>query len=219
MKKKQKIQTKVASIFGEVLLWILAIFCISVSLVSTIDAHTNYSCSYLGLRTSVIVSNSMANANPENTYLNETMTRIDKYDVITAREVSYEEINLYDVVLHLEGSNLICHRVIDKYEDNGISYLVTRGDSNNMDDAPFAYSLCRGKVVNVIPKVGEVLLFIRSGYFLVALFFSIFLVSSVLFLISHLSEKMKTKAIKAANKADAIDVEPNKEETVEEKNE
>ncbi len=205
-KKQQKIQKRVLSIFGEILLWALAIFCISLSVVSTIDSHTNYSCSYLGLRTSVIVSKSMANANPENTYLDSSMTRIDKYDVITAREVPYEDINLYDVVLHLEDGNLICHRVIDKYEYEGTSYLVTRGDSNNMDDAPFAYSLCRGKVIRVVPKIGKVVLFFQSGYFFLALFFSIFLIASVLFLISYLSDKQKQRLL-AAKKKDVIDVE------------
>lgn len=212
MKKKQKRKNKVISIIGEVLLWALALFCVSVSLVSTIDTHTNYSCSYFGLRTSVIVSNSMANANPENTYLDSSMTRINKYDVITAKEVSYDNISLYDVVLHVEGNSLICHRVIDKYQDNGTSYLVTRGDSNNVNDAPFAYSSCRGKVINVIPNIGEMVLFLQSGYFFLALFFSIFLVAGTLFTISFVSEKKKAKAISQSNtNTDIIDVEINKE--------
>ncbi len=217
MKKKQKRKLNVFTLIGEVLLWALALFCVSVSIVSTIDTHTNYSCSYFGLRTSVVVSKSMANANPENTYLDESMTRIDKYDVITAKEVKYEDIQLYDVVLHIEDNNLICHRVVDKYEDKGISYLVTRGDANNMNDAPFAYSLCRGKVINVVPKIGEVVLFFQSGYFFLALFVSIFLVAGTLFVISLLSDKKKAKTIaQSPSNADVIDQEDVKEETVKE---
>lgn len=220
MKKKQKRKLNIFSLIGEVLLWALALFCVSISIVSTIDTHTNYSCSYFGYRTSVIISKSMANANPENTYLDESMTRIDKYDVITAKEVKYDDIQLYDVVLHLEGNSLICHRVVDKYEDNGTFYLVTRGDANNVNDAPFAYSLCKGKVVNVVPKIGEVVLFLQSGYFFVALFASILLVSGTLFTISLLSDKKKTKTItQTSSNLDVIDREIDKEEPKEGKKE
>lgn len=219
MKKKQKRKLNVFTLIGEALLWALALFCVSISIVSTIDTHTNYSCSYFGYRTSVIISKSMANANPENTYLDESMTRIDKYDVITAKEVKYDDIQLYDVVLHLEGNSLICHRVVDKYEDNGTSYLVTRGDANNVNDAPFAYSLCRGKVVNVVPKIGEVVLFFQSGYFFLALFVSVLLVAGTLFTLSLLSDKKKAKTIaQTSSNLDVIDQEIDKEESKEEKN-
>ena len=189
MKNKQKRKNKFISILGEAILWVLALFCISFAVINTIDAHTNYSCSYFGTRTSVVVSESMAYENPENEYLDGTMSRIKKYDVVFAKEVKYEEINIYDVVLHVENGTLICHRVVDKYEYNGVSYLVTRGDSNNMDDAPFAYSSCRGKVMNVIPNIGEIVLFFQSGYFFLGLFFSIFLISLVLFLLSIYKNK------------------------------
>ncbi len=193
MKKKQKGKHKVLSVIGEGLLWALALFCVSFSLVNVIDAHTGYSCSFFGFRTSVILTESMAYSNPENTYLDESMSRINKHDVITAREVGYDEIKVYDVVLHVEEGTLICHRVVDKYTYENVNYLVTRGDSNNLDDAPFAYSLCKGKVINVIPKVGEAVLFFQSGYFLLALCTSVFLVSGTLFTISVISSKKEKK--------------------------
>ncbi len=182
--KKQKRYRKIISILGEVLLWGLALFCVSISVVSVIDSNTGYSLSYLGYRSSVVITESMANAHPENTYLDERMSRIDKYDTIIAKEVSYDEINIYDVVLHIDSGVLICHRVVDKYESDGVSYLVTRGDANNLDDAPFSMELFKGKVINVIPKVGEVILFLQSGYFLLAVFGSVFLVSGTLLTIS-----------------------------------
>ena len=183
------------SIIGEGLLWALALFCVSFSLVNVIDTHTGYSCSFFGFRTSVVLTKSMAYSNPENTYLDESMSRINKHDVITAREVSYDEIKIYDVVLHVEEGTLICHRVVDKYTYENVDYLVTRGDSNNLDDAPFAYSLCKGKVINVIPKVGEAVLFFQSGYFLLALCTSVFLVSGTLFTISMINSKKEKKAL------------------------
>lgn len=202
--KKKKTTKKVFSIVGEVLLWALALFCVSISLVNVIDSHTNYSCSYFGLRTNVIVSQSMENKHPENTYLDEfDSSRISKYDVIIAKEVSYEEIEIYDVVLHVESGNLICHRVIDKYTSDGVEYLVTRGDANNVNDTPFSYSLFKGKVINVIPKVGKVVLFLQSGYFLLAIFLSIFLISTILFTLSYLRDR-KQKKLEVNNSKDVV---------------
>ncbi len=202
--KKKKTTKKVFSIVGEVLLWALALFCVSISLVNVIDSHTNYSCSYFGLRTNVIVSQSMENKHPENTYLDEfDSSRISKYDVIIAKEVSYEEIEIYDVVLHVEAGNLICHRVVDKYTSDGVDYLVTRGDANNVNDTPFSYSLFKGKVINVIPKVGKVVLFLQSGYFLLAIFLSIFLISTILFTLSYLRDR-KQKKLAVNNSKDVV---------------
>ncbi len=217
MEEKKKKKINPFSILGEILLWVLAIFCISVSIVNVIDTHTNYSCSYFGYRTSVIVSESMAYRNRENTYLDDSMHQIGKYDVIMAKDTSYDDIQVYDVVLHVESAGLVCHRVIDKYEDNGIQYLVTRGDSNNMDDAPFAYSLCRGKVVNVIPKIGEAVLFLQSGYFLLAAFFSIFLITSIFFAVSFIEKKEEEKKKLMAKEETIIDVESEPVSSLEER--
>ncbi len=206
MKEKKKKKRNFFSIIGEVILWVLAIFCVSSSICNIIDSHTNYGCSYFGYRTSVIVSESMQYRNPENSYLDDSLKQIAKYDVITAKEVSYEEIKVYDVVLHVEEAGLICHRVVDKYESDGVQYLVTRGDSNNLDDAPFAYSSCRGKVINVIPKIGEVVLFMQSGYFLLGIFLSVFVVSLVSFLFSFLDKHEEKK--KAPIEATPIEASP-----------
>lgn len=191
--EKQKRCKRIISFIGEILLWGLALFCVSISVVSIIDTHTGYSLSYFGYRSSVVISESMQYAHPENTYLDENMSRINKYDTIVAKEVSYDEIKVYDVVLHMDSGLLICHRVVDKYESDGIEYLVTRGDANNLDDAPFSMALYRGKVINVIPKVGEVILFLQSGYFFLALSLSVFFVAGTLLTISIIKDKKGTK--------------------------
>ncbi len=196
--KKEKSRKSILSFIGEILLWVLALFCVSIALVNIIDTHSGYSLSYIGYRTSVIMSESMAHANPDNTYLNESMNRINKYDTIVAKEVSYDEIKIYDVVLHVESSVLICHRVIDKYESDGVKYLVTRGDANNVDDTPFSYKLFKGKVINTIPKVGKFVLFLQSGYFFLGLCISLFLVCGTLLFISLRNDKKKKKLIDAS---------------------
>ena len=192
--KKQKRCKRIISFIGEILLWALALFCVSVSVVSIIDTHTGYSLPYLGYRSSVVVSESMQYAHPENTYLDDNMSRINKYDTIIAKEVSYEEINIYDVVLHMDSGVLVCHRVVDKYESDGVNYLVTRGDANNLDDAPFSMALYKGKVINVIPKIGEFILFLQSGYFLLALSISVIVVAGTLLTISLVKDKKEKTA-------------------------
>ncbi len=191
--EKQKRSKRIISFIGEILLWVLALFCVSLSVVSIIDTHTGYSLSYFGYRSSVVVSESMQNAHPENTYLDDSMSRINKYDTIIAKEVSYEDINVYDVVLHMDSGVLVCHRVVDKYESDGVNYLVTRGDANNLNDAPFSMALYRGKVINVIPKIGEFILFLQSGYFFLALSISVFLVAGTLLTISLLKDRKEKK--------------------------
>ncbi len=216
MEEKKKKKKKFFSVIGEILLWVLAIFFVSTSATNIIDSHTNYGCSYFGYRVSVIVSESMQYRNPENSYLTDNdLGQIAKYDVITAKEVGYEEIEIYDVVLHVDEAGLICHRVVDKYESDGVNYLVTRGDSNNLDDAPFAYSSFRGKVINVVPKIGQVVLFMQSGYFLLAIFLSVFVVSGLCFLFSYLDKRGDKKTVVTSNEetpASSLDI-TSKEET------
>lgn len=143
--------------------------------ISTIDINTGYSFSPFGLRTSVIVSESMAYRNPENTYLTKDMHQIQKNDlIITSNYKSYEDIKLYDVLTYKSGDVLICHRVIELKVENDKQYIITRGDSNNASDTQFEYSLVRGKVVSVIPKIGSAALFLQSPYVTLAIFGSLF---------------------------------------------
>ena len=168
---------KVARIIGDVVFWMLAGFVGIYFLFNGIDQHTNYSLPFFGMRQSVIVSESMAYANDANTYLTDDMHRIDKYDVIITKNYkSYEEIQMYDVLTYTTGSTLICHRVVDLYESNGEQYIVTRGDSNNMDDEPINFSVVRGKVVKVLPFAGRVVLFFQSPYFTIAFCSSLFFI-------------------------------------------
>ena len=173
---KEKKKNKGLLIVGEVFFWTIISLFVAFFIWNGIDQNTGYRAPIFGFRMSVIVSPSMETANEENTYLTDSMKRIKKYDVITTKVVPYSEIQLYDVVTYHSSNGLICHRVVDKYEDGGKQYLVTRGDANNVNDTPISYSAVRGKVVNVTPNVGRVLLFIQSPYFLLGFFGSAFFI-------------------------------------------
>lgn len=183
-----------------ILFWTVIGFFGVLFLLTGIDKVSGYKVPIFGYRQSVVVSESMQHAYPENDYLDDTMSRINKYDVIVTKNYkSYNEIKKYDVITHLTEQGLICHRVVDLYEQDGIQYVVTRGDANATNDTPFAYSLVRGKVVNVIPGVGKAVLFIQSPYFMLALFGSCFFVFLGFYIYTRGKEK---KAIAENGEAD-----------------
>ena len=183
---------KIRKIISDIAFWSFIGLIVAFFIINGIDQHTGYQYPILGYRQSVIVSDSMSQANSDNTYLDDSMHRIYKYDVILTKNYeSFEQIKQYDVVTYYSEKNgLICHRVVDKYiNEEGVGYIVTRGDSNNTDDTPVAYSLVRGKVVHVTPKIGQFVLFIQSPYFLLAFFGTGFFVALGIIIFDHKGKK------------------------------
>ena len=145
-----------------------------------------------GLRTSVITSPSMATVNPANeSYITSDMKQIQKNDVITTKQYkSFDDIKIYDVATYYSGNSLlICHRVVDKYEENGEKYIVFKGDANATIDAPVKYSFVRGKVINVVPKAGAFVSFVQSPYFFIGLFGAGFFVALAFFVLDSKKKK------------------------------
>lgn len=187
-----------------------------------IDVKTGYK--LLPNHSAVIVSDSMSYVNEANySYLDKDKTEpIKKNDVIhTSNFKNFDDVKVIeDVAIYLsKDGTLICHRVIDKYEDGGIQYIVTRGDANNVDDAPVNFDLVRGRVTSVTGG-GGVVLFFQSPYFVLALCGTGFFI-----LLGYLIFNLKTEK-KAAGVDEPISVEekpiesepvvekPNAEETV-----
>ena len=192
MKEKKKL--KPIHIVIDVLFFGLIGFMVLCFTWNFIDIQSGYKYPLFGQRTTVIVSPSMAKINEANDYITSDMKQIQKYDVITTKAYkSYEDIQIYDVATYFSGSkDLICHRVVDKYEADGKQYVVFRGDANNVDDAPVSYELIRGKVVNVTPKVGHVVAFIQSPYMFIALFGTLFFVFLGMFIVNYKKDKKET---------------------------
>ena len=179
----QKKKHKPLRIIGNIFFWLIVVVVGTTFMVQGIDRATGYQFPFFGYRQLVITSESMSLANEENTYLTEDMHRIDMYDVIITKDYgSYEDIQMYDVLTYMSGDSIICHRVVNLYEENNVKYIITRGDSNNIDDVPFTFSEVRGKVVSVTPGMGRFILFIQSPYFLVGFCFSVFFVLLGLFI-------------------------------------
>ena len=197
MENEQKKPSKKLKIIGNAVFFALISVIVTFSVWNFVDIRSGYKYPIFGMRTSVIVSPSMAGRNDANTYLTEDMKQIQKFDVVTTVQYkSYDDIKLYDVATYFNGSkDLICHRVVDKYVgDNGIKYVVFRGDSNNIDDAPVSYDLVRGKVVSVTPKAGHFVAFVQSPYFFLAIFGCVFFVALGLFIVNLGKEKKQQEA-------------------------
>ena len=142
-----------------------------------IDKKTGYK--FLKTHTSVIVSNSMSYVNKANySYLDKNVEHYAKGDIVKSREYkTFDDIKNKDIITYLAvDGNLVCHRVVGKYEEDGQKYVVTRGDANAINDAPVNYKFVRGKVVKNTKKAGKIILFFQSVYFLFALFGSAFFI-------------------------------------------
>ncbi|MCQ2815069.1 MAG: hypothetical protein MJ227_02105 [Bacilli bacterium] len=179
------------------ILWVVVLGVFTYSILNTIDQKTGFT--FLPNHTAVIVSESMSYVNDANTsYLDKNIQHINKYDVIyTTNYNSYEEIDYLDRIVYMgQSGTLVCHRVVDKYTDNGINYIVTRGDANSTNDTPFAYAQVRGRVSQVIPKAGYVVLFFQSWYFIMALCFSIFFILLGTFIYNMKTDKKKLPEVK-----------------------
>lgn len=79
-------------------------------------------------------------------------------DVVVIREQAPNKYKLGDVVTYLEGSIAFTHRIIA--EEKGL--FVLKGDNNNVADDKVAAERLIGKVVLRIPKIGLVILFLKT---------------------------------------------------------
>lgn len=77
-------------------------------------------------------------------------------DVIIAKEMEYYEVG--DVVVYQDGDMVIVHRVVAVEEEA----LQTKGDANNVEDAPIAKDKVKGKVIASIPSMGGVVRFMKN---------------------------------------------------------
>lgn len=103
---------------------------------------------------------------------------INVYDIVISKRVENEKelevgdvINFYSDTIDT-GGYTITHRIIETYEQEGITYYVTKGDNNQSQDAgDITISNIVGKVFFVIPALGRVQYFIASklGWILIIL--------------------------------------------------
>lgn len=77
-------------------------------------------------------------------------------DIVFTRQMPVEEILVGDIVLVGRGGSPVVHRVVEVRGTAQGRALVTKGDANNVEDAPTSAAAIQGKVVLVVPKLGWV---------------------------------------------------------------
>lgn len=163
---------------------------LGVSVCNFADQKSGYK--FLPNHSAVIISESMSRVNPANySYLEPDCKHIMKNDMIfTTNYKSFDDVKTMDVAVYIgQDGILVCHRVIDKYVQGDEQFIVTRGDANATSDTPVNFKHIRGKVINVIPKVGNVISFFQSLYFIMALCFSLFFILLGTFIFNLKSDK------------------------------
>jgi signal peptidase I len=214
MKEKKKL--KPIHIIIDVLFFGVIGFMVMCFTWNFIDIRSGYKYPLFGQRATVIVPPSMASVNDANKdYITEDMKQIQKYDVITTKDYkSFDEVQIYDIATYYTGKELICHRVIKKYESDGKQYIIFRGDANNVDDTPVSFELLRGKVTKITPKVGHVVAFFQSPYLFIALFGTLFFVFLGMFIITY--KKDKKEPVKEENVPNEVNDKKDEEKPLEE---
>ena len=184
---------KILKIIGETIIWIVIILMVGFSLLTAIDRFSGYNTSIGGYRIAAISSELMSKVDSSNTDVIEFGGKIKRGDCVIAKEVkSIDDLELYDVVLYTDNNNkLVCHRVVEiNIEENSV---VTRGDANPTVDGMVKFSSVKGVVVNTVPSVGHIVLFLQSYYGLLAICASVFFISLGVLIYKILEDKEKKK--------------------------
>lgn len=91
---------------------------------------------------------------------------LKKGDLILIKGIeSKEDINIGDIIVYTNVKGFTIHRVIEMNADS----LVTKGDANNVKDAPIKYEEVIGKTLTInnkpfrIPFLGKIGLFINKS--------------------------------------------------------
>jgi signal peptidase len=102
------------------------------------------------------------------------------------------------IVFHKSNDlgELIVHRAIGKVSKNGEWYFTTQGDANSGSaswEIDFPESLIVGKVVGIVPWIGNVPLFVRTTQGMIFIFF-LFIIVLLIEYIPEILKKNETKS-------------------------
>lgn len=90
---------------------------------------------------------------------------IEVGDLIVVKDVTPKDIQENDVITFKSKSsdNITTHRVKEVLNDSGNISYITKGDANNIEDPiPVESEVLLGRVRNVVPKLGTIILWIQK---------------------------------------------------------
>ena len=73
-------------------------------------------------------------------------------DFVLIQKCSAKDIKIDDVIEYRRNNFSVIHRVIEKYEENGKIFFITKGDNNDSKDPePVSQEQLQGKVIARVP--------------------------------------------------------------------
>lgn len=85
-------------------------------------------------------------------------------DIVVVQNIKPEDLTVGDVVrFHRDGIDVV-HRIKTINQENNELVFTTRGDNNNVDDAPVSSTNIEGKVILAVPKIGWISIFFRQAF-------------------------------------------------------
>lgn len=163
LKKKKKWY----SVLGDTVLFTVLGFLVLTMGWNLVDRVSGYNAPVFGTRSLVVLSDSMSVVHASNRdELKDCHDQFNRNDIVfTVTNVSFKDLQIYDVVTYKTGSTVVVHRLIGKDIVDGKKIMITRGDANDTIDGSIDYDQAfMGKVVKVIPKLGVVVGFLQSPY-------------------------------------------------------
>ncbi len=182
---------KFFKVFFSSLITILLAGIIAFEVVVIVDQASQYNVDFVSYRISVVTSDSMSSIDPSNEdRLENYKERINKGDLIVSEtNISYDHIKINDVIIYFNGKTLVCHRVINKFIEDNNEFLITQGDANNVSDGIISFKQVKGRVIDVIPYIGYVNLYLTSPYGILAICLVILIIIIALLINEFLKAK------------------------------
>ena len=149
--KRKNIETRIKKIINIIInLILIVVMLYNISLIMQSILRPNQTPSFLGIKTYVIISGSME-------------PNINIGDLVVAKKIK-GELQVGDVISYRKGHSVITHRISQKTEnEDGEKIYKTKGDNNNTEDSEeIKTEDIEGKVIKVIPKVGNITLILKN---------------------------------------------------------
>lgn len=156
--KRLKIENRIRNILYGIMYAVLIIIMVyNISLIAQSILKPNKTPSFLGVKTYVIISGSME-------------PNIEIGDIVVVK--AEENLDIGDVISYRKDQSVITHRItqINKNENGEIEYK-TQGDNNNVEDEEsIKPSNIEGKVIKIVPKLGNVTLILQNKVIIIFIF-------------------------------------------------
>lgn len=111
-------------------------------------------------------------------------TTINIGDLVIVKKVNLSSIHTGDIIAFKNGNIVISHRVKEVINDSGTYKFKTKGDNNNVaDDFIVNSDAIEGILVNKIPGLGSILLFLGKPIGLLMVILVIIIVSTALYFV------------------------------------